>query len=469
MVDSTVVADVPQIPQVDMISATSKLQLEAADVRNNRPNWNSYLRSQMIVQEDYDFITAYEALKTKQDRDVFLENNKNQCARTMINLITTVAKDQNVRYVLTLMDDMILEDKSRVEIFHSYARKNKRSLWSWFLGILQRQDPFTVNQMSSVLAKFACFGTTLMEGSDLNFYISFLKDQLKSAGNEYINTTARCLQMILRIDEYRHTFLALDGIKSILSVLSGKTNFQLQYQLIFSLWCLTFNPAIAQKFPHSGAIQILGDILSESTKEKVIRIILGTFRNILEKIDDRELERETALQMVQCKTLKTLELMDSKKFDDDELNDDVEFLSEKLHSSVQDFSSFDEYVSEVKSGRLQWSPVHKSEKFWRENAQKFNEKDFELLKILIKILEVQSDTLALCVAVHDIGEYVRHYPRGKNKIEQLQGKQAVMKLLSADDPNVRYHSLLAIQKLMVHNWEYLGKQLDADNATATVE
>ncbi|EJW85443.1 V-type proton ATPase subunit H [Wuchereria bancrofti] len=420
----------------------------------------------MITQEDYDFITSYEMSKTKQGRDELLENNKTQCARTMISFITTVAKDHNVRYILTLLDDMIMEDKSRVEIFHSYARKNKCTLWSWFLGILQRQDSFIVNQMSSVLAKFACFGTTLMEGSDLNFYISFLKDQLKAPRNEYINTTARCLQMMLRIDEYRHTFLAMDGIASILSVLSGKTNFQLQYQLIFSLWCLTFNPAIAEKFPHTGAIQILGDILSESTKEKVIRIILGTFRNILEKIDDRDLEREAALQMVQFKTLKTLELMDSKKFDDDELNDDVEFLSERLHSLVQDFSSFDEYVSEVKSGRLQWSPVHKSEKFWRENAQKFNEKDFELLR---QILEVQSDTLALCVAVHDIGEYVRHYPRGKNKIEQLQGKEAVMKLLSADDPNVRYHSLLAIQKLMVHNWEYLGKQLDADNAAVAAE
>lgn len=44
MADSTISADVPQIPQVDMISATSKLQLEAVDVRNNRPNWNSYLR-----------------------------------------------------------------------------------------------------------------------------------------------------------------------------------------------------------------------------------------------------------------------------------------------------------------------------------------------------------------------------------------------------------------------------------------
>ena len=28
------------------------------------------------------------------------------------------------------------------------------------------------------------------------------------------------------------------------------------------------------------------------------------------------------------------------------------------------YSSFDEYTAEVKSGRLAWSPVHKSEKFW---------------------------------------------------------------------------------------------------------
>lgn len=34
----------------------------------------------------------------------------------------------------------------------------------------------------------------------------------------------------------------------------------------------------------------------------------------------------------------------------------------------------------VRSGRLQWSPVHKSDKFWRENAPRFNEKNFELIK-----------------------------------------------------------------------------------------
>ena len=40
-----------------------------------------------------------------------------------------------------------------------------------------------------------------------------------------------------------------------------------------------------------------------------------------------------------------------------------------------------------------------------------------------------------------------------------------MALLSHVDPNVRYESLLAVQKIMVHNWEYLGKQLETPAAT----
>ena len=43
-------------------------------------------------------------------------------------------------------------------------------------------------------------------------------------------------------------------------------------------------------------------------------------------------------------------------------------MKEELEKSFHDLSSFDEYSTEVKSGRLEWSPVHTSVKFWRENA-----------------------------------------------------------------------------------------------------
>merc|ERR1712025_1532273 len=128
--------------------------------------------------------------------------------------------------------------------------------------------------------------------------------------------------------------------------------------------------------------------------------------------------------------------------------------------SLQDLSSFDEYISEVRSGRLEWSPVHRSEKFWRENAHKLNDANYELLRILIGLLETADSELILSVACFDLGEYVRHYQRGKHVLEQLGGKTMVMTLLSHADPNVRYEALLAVQKLMVHNWEYLGRQVD---------
>ena len=54
-------------------------------------------------------------------------------------------------------------------------------------------------------------------------------------------------------------------------------------------------------------------------------------------------------------------------------------------------------------------------------------------------------------------------------IEQLGGKQVVMQLLAHEDPNVRYEALLAVQKLMVHNWEYLGKQLEKEQNPSAVE
>lgn len=38
---------------------------------------------------------------------------------------------------------------------------------------------------------------------------------------------------------------------------------------------------------------------------------------------------------------------------------------------------------------------------------------FFLNRILTRLLEVSDDPQVIAVAAHDIGEYVRHYPRGK--------------------------------------------------------
>lgn len=116
-------------------------------------------------------------------------------------------------------------------------------------------------------------------------------------GNDYIQSVARCLQMLLRHDEYRKAFIAVDGLTTMLSILSARQNFQIQYQLVFCLWVLTFNPEMAGRMNRFvlwllsigfglnfniscrfNVIPILADILSDSVKDKVTRIILAVYR-----------------------------------------------------------------------------------------------------------------------------------------------------------------------------------------------
>lgn len=193
--------------------------------------------------------------------------------------------------------------------------------------------------------------------------------------NEYIQSVARCLQMMLRVDEYRFAFVSVDGISTLLSILSSRVNFQVghlvntfpfgkigwekqlssflqvQYQLIFCLWVLTFNPLLAEKMNKFNVIPIMASILNDSAKEKVTRIILAVFRNLIEKPADTQVAKEHCIAMVQCKVLKQLSILEQRRFDDEDISGDVEYLSEKLQNSVQDLSSFDEYSTEVKSGR----------------------------------------------------------------------------------------------------------------------
>lgn len=447
-----------------MLAATSVLQQQVSEIRTQRPKWQSYEQSQMITKEDYAFITAYDNADAAGKANI-LKEQKGQCAKTFLNLLEHVSKDQTVQYVLVLIDDMLQEDRTRVDVFRDYAMKKKEPVCGLFLNLLNGSDGFIINMSSRIIAKIACWSPELIDEPDLKFYLTWLRDQLTIPNNEYMQSVARCLQMILRIDEYRIKFIDVEGLSTLLSVLSGRVNFQIQYQLIFCIWVLTFNSRLAERMNKLSVIPILADILSDSVKEKVTRIILAVFRNLIEKPEDPSIAKEHCIAMVQVKVLKQLSILEQRKFDDEDIVEDVQFLQEKLEASVQDLSSFDEYATEVKSGRLEWSPVHRSAQFWRENASRLNEKNYELLRILVHLLETSRDPLVLSVASYDIGEYVRHYPRGKHVIEQLGGKQLVMQHLSHEDPNVRYEALLAVQKLMVHNWEYLGKQLEKEQST----
>merc|ERR1719189_987530 len=331
----------------------------------------------MIDKEDFDFMSRFDTQDLKT-RDAVIKENPQQLSQKFFDLLNQISKDATIQYLLTLLDDVLQEDKSRVEIFKEYAAKRKESVWTQLLTLLNRPVGFIMNMTARVIAKMACWSRDLMTGADLQFYLTKLKDELNDSNNEYIQSVARCLQMMLRIDQYRIAFVGLDGVNAIISVLSGKVNFQIQYQLSFCLWVLTFNTTIAEKLNAYGVIPVLADILADAQKEKVSRIILAVFRNMIEKPEESQVIKENCISMVQCRVMKQLEFLEQRKFEDEDIQSDIEFLKQKMELALQDLSSYDEYVTEVRSGRLEWSPVHRSEKFWRENAHKLNDANYEL-------------------------------------------------------------------------------------------
>lgn len=62
-------------------------------------------------------------------------------------------------------------------------------------------------------------------------------------------------------------------------------------------------------------------------------------------------------------------------------------IADMLREQAIHLSSWDKYKKEVLSGSLDWTPMHTSELFWRQNVDKFEEKDFQLLRVLLKLLE----------------------------------------------------------------------------------
>ncbi|XP_065832172.1 V-type proton ATPase subunit H-like, partial [Oscarella lobularis] len=218
-------------------------------------------------------------------------------------------------------------------------------------------------------------------------------------------------QLVLRGDHYRKSFVSHHCLDGLAKLLKGRyLSFQLQYQLIFCMWLLAFNAEIAAKLNGYGIVVHRSDILKNSIKIKVQRICIAALRNLAEKPENAG---NNCQSMIQQRVSQVLKVLAGRSWEDAEVEADLQFLQETLSSSLQDLTSFDECVTEVKSGRLEWSPAHKSDKFWRENVTRFNDRGHEIIGLLLHLLEDADDPQTLAIASHDIGQYVRCYPRGK--------------------------------------------------------
>jgi V-type H+-transporting ATPase subunit H len=85
----------------------------------------------------------------------------------------------------------------------------------------------------------------------------------------------------------------------------------------------------------------------------------------------------------------------SQNWEDEDVPGLLDTLGERLAVDIQLLSSFDKYKREVLGGSLDWGPMHTSDQFWRENASQMEEKDFQIMRVLLKLLETSREVVPL--------------------------------------------------------------------------
>jgi len=282
---------------------------------------------------------------------------------------------------------------------------------------------------------------------DINFTTTYYRTQIKVLEN---------LREVLRTDKFKKEYVLNHGLKPLCNLIAldeGQTVKSFQIQLIYSalycIWLITFLKEVRREMVDPAFIRNLCFLLKTVGKDKINRLSLAILKNLLRVGKSEEL-------MISYGLVKSLEIIKSKPalLSDKDILDDATVIEESLEKIVDELTSYDVYRNEVLSTKLEWSPTHKSQKFWTENCFRFEEADNLLLRTLRDILAcVETDPSVLIIACWDIGEFVRFHPRGRRIVDNLDIKTPIMQLLTRKEENLESAALLTLQKLLLNNWD----------------
>lgn len=220
------------------------------------------------------------------------------------------------------------------------------------------------------------------------------------------------------------------------------------YKYMFALWMLSYDKEIAATLQERDVVPVIKKIIATCRVEKVIRLSLVVIRNFLP-------DPKLALDIVETQVLDSVQQLEFEKWRDPEIYDDIREVAQLVAVQVSTISSFEKYEKEIDTGNLQWGYLH-SNKFWGENINKFEQREFGVVRKLCALLEIDNE-LTQAVACHDIGEFAVLHPLGKKKVADFAVKEHVMKLMESESREVRREALLCCQKIMLNKWQDAGK------------
>ncbi|CCE91203.1 H(+)-transporting V1 sector ATPase subunit H TDEL_0C03140 [Torulaspora delbrueckii] len=248
-----------------------------------------------------------------------------------------------------------------------------------------------------------------------------------------------------------------NSVTRVVATNSNNLVIQLQYYSLLLIWLLTFDPKIASDLTQNYLQDFLNllKLVKVTIKEKISRLCISI---ILQCTSSNVKNNRAVIKnlLLLGNALPVLQSLSDRKYSDEELRQDMATLKDVLEQEYKELTSFDEYLAELDSKLLCWSPSHVDNGFWSDNIDKFKSDNWKLFKTLVNLLIETKDSglndrqhkIILEVALSDITHVVELLPESIDILGKMKGKIVIMELLNHPDSRVKYEALKTTQAVI---------------------
>lgn len=388
--------------------------------------------------------------------DEFLSDAGNVVGGALLKLVKNVTEPTVLKYALARMEDLLPDGLRLQKRMPYFVPEGGVVDAAPFLRMIRNDTGYMQYAASHVLAIFL---TVRPKQEDVEALSQWAIQSLKMGSSatsqndpvraNVTRAAVSSMMVMLRNEKSRVVFVRLGGVAPVVELLENSQNrAQLAYELTFILWTLAFCDEAMEKFVAAKALDAIVLQVAAAPREKVVRVALEALQNLLGRLSGFFNER-----MIDSGLLKTLNNMRERKWADEDIAKGIQAVRDVLVREYKELNTMERYEKELKTGTLNWGLLH-TDKFWKDNFMTFENKDFELIRLLIDLLE-SDDPKTVAVALFDLGEFVRFYPNGKHIAKRLGAKKVAMKLMTHESADVQKQALQCISKMMVNKWEFV--------------
>jgi len=430
----------------ELRTQTRLTDLEALEIKCN---WDELREANVITFDSYDVLETYSNAQENDRLSLIADNTeRSRLAKAFTSVVQKTDKVDVLQKTLALIWQAMTESQRLI----FFPNKDKEiEITSHLLIMLNRHKyEYILGKAAFVISQIIKSGYVSQKHSE-SFNAWILENLLKIKGDLLVDVLV-ATKNGLYSKEFMDMFVKSHGsTMHLYKVLQKNPNHrQIVYLTVFCYWLLSFEESNHTRsiLVKPNMVQILVNTLGDRLKPKIVRVALMFFQNMLVSAEAREL-------MVMKGLVAVLKRLSKDTWSDQDIKSSLSALLSHLQKDVKQMSSFEQYEKEIKTGHLQRGPVHSSA-FWKTNHKQFEKNDFALIKKLIELLAVQDDHETVATALYDLGEFSRFYPKGRELLDTLHGRERILYHLSSETQVVQEQALLALQKLLVKGWNTMG-------------